>query len=187
MGRLEEAKGFGYLIDAIPGLLRRYPDLIIAIAGQGPLRDALERRAAELGVAGSVRFVGFCADVQRFYDALDVFVLPSLCETLGYVLLEAMATSLPVVGTRVGGVPEVISDGESGLLVPPRDPAAIARAIESLLGSEELRSRFGREGQQRVVEEFHERDMVRRTVELYRDVLRRTRRPRPRLTQEVAS
>jgi len=173
LGRLEEAKGFTFLIDAAARLRAEFPDLTVAIAGAGPLREALEQQAARLGLAGAVRFLGFRTDVQPVLDALDVFALPSLCETLGYALLEAMATELPAVGSAVGGVPEVIVPGETGLVVPPHDPARLADGLRALLRDAALRARWGGAGRTRVVRYFHESDMVRKTIELYRSRLPR--------------
>lgn len=163
VGRLDEAKGFGDLVDAA-GLLRdEFPDLTVAVAGAGPLRAALEARAA-----GRVRFLGFQADVQPVLDALDVFALPSWCEACPYALLEAMAAGLPAVGAAVGGVPELIAPGRTGLVVPPRDPAALAGALRALLRDADLRRRWGAAGRDRVAEAFHERDMVAKTIGVYR-------------------
>jgi glycosyltransferase involved in cell wall biosynthesis len=179
LGRLDEAKGFRYLLEAAPLLLRKHPGLTVAIGGSGPLRESLERRADELGIGRAVCFTGFRTDVQVFYDAIDLFILPSVCETLGYVLLEAMACRLPVIGTRVGGIPEVIREGHTGWLVRPRDPEAIARAADMLLDADGLRIRFGQEGCRRVVETFHEKEMVRRTIDIYRELLQPGRRHWP--------
>jgi glycosyltransferase involved in cell wall biosynthesis len=109
--------------------------------------------------------------VQLTLDALDVFALPSQCEALPYALLEAMATGLPAVGAAVGGVPEVIAPGETGFLVAPRDPAALAAGLRPLLADPVLRGRMGSAGRERVTRHFHERDMVRQTVGVYRDLL----------------
>jgi glycosyltransferase involved in cell wall biosynthesis len=175
-GRLDEAKGYSFLLDAVARLRGRGHDLVVAIAGDGPDRKHLEYLAAQLGIADAVRFLGFQRDVQPVLDALDLFVLPSLTETLGYSLLEAMATELPTIGSRVGGIPEVIVPGQTGLLVPPRDPDALTAAIEQLIRSPALCRRMGSAGRERVVRHFHERDMVRKTIECYRAVLPRTRR-----------
>ena len=172
VGRLDEAKGFCHLLDAVSRLSPARPELFLVLAGRGPLRDELTSQATRLGIADRVRFLGFRADVQPVYDALDVFVLPSLCETLGYALLEAMATELPAVGTTVGGVPEVIVPGQTGFLVPPRDGAALAAALRPLLASEELRRGFGHAGRERVARHFREDEMVRRTIDVYRHLLR---------------
>jgi glycosyltransferase involved in cell wall biosynthesis len=176
VGRLDEAKGFHYLLEAVAALSAEHPRLTLLLAGEGPLRSSLAESAGKLGIADRVHFLGFCQEVQVIYDALDVFVLPSLAETLGYAHLEAMATELPAIGTQVGGVPEVIRSGETGFLVPPRNSAALAAALRPLLSSAELCERMGRAGRRRVIESFHEADMVSRTIEVYRAMLGHRRR-----------
>ena len=104
-------------------------------------------------------------------DAADVFVLPSRCEGMPLVLLEAMDAGLPVVATRVIGSEEVVADGETGLLVPPEDPAALGTALARLLADPQLRARFGRAGRQRFLERFTGRRMAARTAVLYEDIL----------------
>jgi glycosyltransferase involved in cell wall biosynthesis len=172
LGRLDEAKGFVYLIDAAAQLRLEFPNLVVLIAGAGPLRESLEQQSAQLGLAGVVRFLGFQSDVQALLDALDVFAMPSLCEALPFALLEAMATDLPVVGSAVGGIPEVIVPGETGFVIPARDPIRLAESIRVLLNNAELRSRFGAAGRARVIRDFHERDMVQKTLDIYRKVSR---------------
>jgi glycosyltransferase involved in cell wall biosynthesis len=171
IGRLDPAKGFADLIEAAARLRPEFPDLCVAIAGEGPLRAGLEAEAARLGVADRIRFLGFQPDVQLTLDAVDVFALSSHCEALPYALLEAMATGLPAVGAAVGGVPEVIVPGETGFLVAPRDPPGLAAGLRPLLTDPALRDRMGAAGRERVVRSFHERDMVRRTVGVYRELL----------------
>lgn len=176
VGRLDEAKGFEYLLDALGLLVAESRDVYLVLAGGGPLRERLEEQAQRLGLAERVRFAGHRRDVQEVYDALDVFVLPSLCEALGYALLEAMATGLPAVASRVDGVPEVVVHGETGVLVPPRNARALAAALRPLLDSRELRQQWGRAGRQRVCDHFNEAGMVRRTLTVYRELLRGVRR-----------
>lgn len=168
LGRLDEAKGFTHLLDAAATLRAEFPNLVVAIAGAGPLRESLEAQAERLGLGGVVRFLGFQSDVQPVLDALDVFAMPSLCETLGYALLEAMATELPAVGAAVGGIPEVIVEGETGFVIPPRNPDRLTAGLQTLLTNADLRSRMGAAGRERVIRHFHERDMVRKTIEVYR-------------------
>lgn len=168
LGRLDEAKGFTYLLDAAARLSTEFPNLTVAIAGAGPLREPLEQQAIRLGLRNVVRFLGFRSDVQPVLDALDVFAMPSLSETLGYALLEAMATELPAVGSAVGGIPEVIVPGETGFVVPPRNADRLAEGLRVLLRDAELRMRMGAAGRTRVGRDFHERDMVRKTIDLYR-------------------
>ena len=168
VGRLDEAKGFADLIEAVALLAGDHPGLVLAIAGDGPLRPSLEAKARALGMADRVRFLGFQQDVRTVLEALDVFVLSSICEAIGYALLEAMAMGLPAVGTRVGGVPEVIVDGVTGSLVASRDPQALAASLRPMLASPELRGRMGRSGRGRIIGHFNERETVRRTIEVYR-------------------
>jgi glycosyltransferase involved in cell wall biosynthesis len=170
LGRLDPAKGYIYLIEAVAQLAESVPQLYAAIAGQGPLRESLEAQSIRLGIADRIRFLEFQVDVQPVLDALDIFIIPSLCEALPYALLEAMATELPAIGTVVGGVPEVIN-ADTGLLVPPKNSDAIAEAIMQLANSSELRSRMGRAGRRRVIEHFQEKEMVRKTIDLYRGLL----------------
>lgn len=168
VGRLEEAKGFAHLIDAFAAVRARCEKVRLVFAGQGPLKSLLQQRASDAGVSDRVTFLGFCNDVQRVYDAVDILALSSLCEALPYVLLEAMASRLPIIGTRVGGVPEVIADGESGFLVPPRDKGAMTSALRALIVSADLRNRMGIAGRGRVEKHFTEREMVSKTIALYR-------------------
>jgi glycosyltransferase involved in cell wall biosynthesis len=172
VGRLDVAKGFTYLIDAVAQLRREFPQLLLVLAGQGPLRERLECHVSSLGLSENVRFLGFCQDVKLIYDAIDVFAMPSLSETLGYALLEAMAHERPAVGTMVGGIPEVIVPLETGLLVPPRDSFALAETIALLLRSVELRQRLGWAARLRVANHFNQADMVRKTVDVYRRMVR---------------
>jgi glycosyltransferase involved in cell wall biosynthesis len=171
VGRLDEAKGMGYLISGVAELAGEYSELVLVIAGEGPLHERLTRQAESLGIGSRVRFLGFQQDVQSVLHALDIFALPSLCETLGYAHLEAMATCLPAIGTSVGGVPEVIVNGETGLLVPPRDAVALASALRTLIDSPDLRTQMGMAGRERVEKYFTEREMVSKTIELYRRLL----------------
>jgi glycosyltransferase involved in cell wall biosynthesis len=109
--------------------------------------------------------------VKDVYDALDIFAMPSRCEALGYALLDAMTAELPAIASRVGGVPEVVVPGETGFLIPVYDHRALAAALRLLMDDTELRRRMGRAGRERVVRHFSEREMVARTIELYRRLL----------------
>jgi len=133
VGALAEKKGHAYLLEALAQVRERRP-AELDVVGDGELRSVLEARAAELGLGSAVRFHGELPkeEVARLMAAADLFVLPSLHETFGCVLIEAMASGLPSVATRVGGVPEVLPP-EAGLLVTARDPEALAEAIEATL------------------------------------------------------
>lgn len=175
LGRLDEAKGFADLIDAAAHLRAAVPNLLIAIAGEGPLRTALDAQVDFKGLRQSVTFLGFQKEVQPVLDAADAFALPSLCEACPYAVLEAMASGLPVLGSDVGGVRELIDDGKTGLLLPPRDAATWASAIRTLATDSGLRERFGRAGRERVNDRFQEQDMIRRTFDVYRRFVERPR------------
>lgn len=171
IGRLDRAKGQADLIAAVSLLASDFPALRLMVAGTGPLRGELEAQAARLGVADRIHWLGFRNDIPLILDAVDVFAFPSVCEALGYALLEAMATEKPCVASAVGGIPEVIADGETGFVTPPRDPSALAGAIRGLLESPELRHRFGLAGRRRVLDVFNLKTMQTKTIGLYRTLL----------------
>ncbi|NTU83442.1 MAG: glycosyltransferase family 4 protein, partial [Chloroflexales bacterium] len=159
LGRLVAKKGFGVLLDAWPAVLRRSPGAMLAIVGYGDLREALERQAMSLGVAHSVRFPGQLerARAAAYVAAADVFALPIVREGvdgLPNVLLEAMGAGRPVVASRVAGVPDVVDDGVHGLIVPEREPAALAGAIVRLIGDPALAARLGAAARARVEHEL---------------------------------
>jgi sugar transferase (PEP-CTERM/EpsH1 system associated) len=143
----------------------------LLIVGDGPQLGALQAQAVGLGLGERVHFLGSRNDVPQVLAALDVFVLPSLHEGMPNAILEAMAAGLPVVATAVGGAPEVVVDGVSGLIVPPRDPLALADALSRLLDDAALRDRMGAAGRQRVEENFSQARMVRETERLYQELM----------------
>lgn len=171
VGRLTAQKGYSYLLDAMALLTASHPGLFLLLAGDGPLRPALELQAQRLGLSDRVRFLGHRNDVQAIYEASDIFALPSLWEALPFSLLEAMAAGLPAVGTTVAGVPEVIVPDQTGWLVPPADAAALATSLRPLIESAGVRERMGDAARERVVRHFSQDDMVRRTVGIYREML----------------
>jgi len=142
-GRLAPVKGIDTLLEAWSAVSPRFPGCLLLILGEGPMRDFLKEKASRLGIAGSVLFPGRVDGIERYYRASDLFVLSSKVEGLPNALLEAMATGLPVVATRVGGVPDVVRDGENGLLAVPGEPSSLARGIAALLGDETLRASLG--------------------------------------------
>jgi glycosyltransferase involved in cell wall biosynthesis len=172
VARLHPEKGQEYLFRALPQLLAETGGrLRLLVAGTGPFREAYEREVSALGVEGAVRFLGFRTDVARILAASDVVVLPSLAEAFGLVLAEAMAMRRAVVATRVGGVPEIVQDGVSGILVPPGSPKALADAISSLLRDPLRREQLGEAGRRRVVETFRFETMMKRYEALYEALL----------------
>jgi glycosyltransferase involved in cell wall biosynthesis len=163
VGRLDPQKGHRHLLVAATEV----PDAVFVLAGEGTERQALEELADRLNVADRVRFLGDRSDVADLLAACDVFVLPSLYEGLPISLLEAMAAERPAIATAIGGVDEVVRDGDSGLLVPPAQPGELAAALRRLLADEQLRARLAAAGHSLVTSEFSAPDMVRRVVELY--------------------
>jgi glycosyltransferase involved in cell wall biosynthesis len=158
-------KGIDVLIDACARLTS---PVRLEIFGGGELQERLSAQAERLGVAAV--FHGEVADVRERLMELDAFVLPARGENFPIALLEAMAAAVPVVATRVGGVPELVEDGVSGLLVPPDRPDALAQAIDRLAGDEGLRVALGRAGARRVTESFDAADAGRRMVRLYAEL-----------------
>ncbi len=171
IGRLALQKGYSDLLDAMAVLIPEYPDLALVIAGDGPERQRLTDQAHRLNISKRVYFLGHRVDVQPVLDSIDIFALPSLWEALPFSLLEAMSTGLPAVGTRVAGVPEVIVQGQTGLLVRPSKPKEFADALKMLIDSQELRRSMGHRARIRVIQSFNEAFMVARTFDTYREML----------------
>ncbi len=160
-------KGQRHLVEAAALAVREVPDARFVIAGEGELRAALERQIKDRHLEKHVLLAGFRPDVLSLHKAFDIFVLSSVTEGLGTSLLDAMACGKPIVATTAGGIPEVVVDGETGILVPPRDPEAMARAIVTLLTDDALRRRMGEAGLARVRERFSAERMVQDTLEVY--------------------
>ena len=166
VARLDYHKGIDTVIRALPAIRAVFPTACYAIAGIGSRRDSLERLVAELGLGDAVRLLGFVSDdeLPALYNAADLFVLASrrydlLVEGFGISIVEASASGLPVIGSRSGGIPEAIRDGETGFLVEPEDPAALAATAIRLLGDEGLRRRMGAAGRA-AVESYYNWDRV---------------------------
>ncbi len=163
-------KGQRHLIEAAAIVLKRVPDARFVIAGEGELRPALERQIKDHHLEKHVFLAGFRPDVLSVHKAFDIFVMSSVTEGLGTSLLDAMACGKPIVATTAGGMPEVVTDGTTGILVPPRDHEAMAAAIVRLLTDEQARRAMGTAGEARVRESFSAERMVQDTLEIYRRV-----------------
>jgi L-malate glycosyltransferase len=163
-------KGQRHLIEAAAIVVKTIPDARFVIAGEGELRPALERQIKEHHLEKHVFLLGFRPDVLSVHKAFDVFVMSSVTEGLGTSLLDAMACGKPIVATTAGGIPEVVADGETGLLVPARDHEAMANAIMTLLGDEGLRRAMGAAGEARVRDRFSAERMVQDTLAVYQRV-----------------
>ncbi len=171
VGRLAVQKGHCYLIDAVPELATHFPDVAVVILGNGPLNDRLRAQAEALGAADRVHLAGFRPDARMLLNAADVFVLPSRQEGMPLAAIEAMEAGLPVVATQVIGTAEVVTDGETGILVRPEDPRALVAGISQLLADPDRRARYGTAGRRRYLERFTSRRMAADTLAVYEAVL----------------
>jgi sugar transferase (PEP-CTERM/EpsH1 system associated) len=171
VGRIQDVKDHATLVDAFVLLRERMPDrgatLRLAIVGDGPLLPALRAKVAAAGVADAVWLPGARTDIAGILRTMNVFAMSSIAEGTPGSALEAMASSLPVVGTRVGGIPEVIDDGVTGMLVPPRDAQAMATALERYVLDPELARRHGAAGRERVLRKYNMAAMVAGYQSLY--------------------
>jgi glycosyltransferase involved in cell wall biosynthesis len=156
VGRLAGVKGVPILIDAVARLASTYPDLSLRLVGDGPDRKALEAEVTRRGLQDRVVFLGYKsqAEVAEELAQTDVFVLPSFAEGVPVVLMEAMASQVPVLTTRIAGVPELVENGVSGRVVAPGDVSAFADALDRLLSDAELRKAYGAAGRAMVVAEY---------------------------------
>ena len=153
-GRLSSEKGQRVALEAMPLIVKSYPDAKLALVGNGADRNELETSAEALGIRDSVVFVGFMQDVREMMSACDVVLVPSLREGFGLAAVEAMALQRPVIASAQGGLTEIVIDGETGLLVAPNDPKALADAAFDILAHPESASAMGRKGRLRVEEHF---------------------------------
>jgi glycosyltransferase involved in cell wall biosynthesis len=168
IGRLDEQKNYGALIDTLPEL----PDATAVIVGEGPAREELEAQASRLGVAERLHLVGWSDEARAYLTTFDVFVLPSIYEGFPLVIIEAMLAGLPVVATDVGSVSEAVEDGATGLVLPPGDVPALVAGIARLVEDQELRARFGDAGRQRATRLFTADVMAAAYQQLYDGIAR---------------
>ncbi len=179
IGRQVAQKGQLYAVRAMPAVLQQLPTAVFLSAGSAGSKTALiESEAAELGIEDAVRLIGVRSDIVNLLAATDVFLFPSLYEGLGVSLLQAMGAGLPCVTTDRPPMTEVVTHGETGMLVPAQDPAAIAKAVIELGADAELRRRLGDAARRRIVEHFNSDDVARRIESLYRTVIETPRTKR---------
>ncbi|MBI4527656.1 MAG: glycosyltransferase family 4 protein [Deltaproteobacteria bacterium] len=168
---LEERKGHHFLLEAAHLLKERGHHPIYRFAGDGSQRGRLEQMIKRMGLADDVVLTGFVADIPTFLSTVDIFVLPSIKEGLGVAVLEAMAAGKPVIATQVGGIPELVLDGITGLLIPPEDPRSLADAISCLLKRADQGREMGRKGREIVERNFTMEAMARKNEAYYYDLL----------------
>jgi glycosyltransferase involved in cell wall biosynthesis len=171
VARLDLQKGFEYLLRAARELCKMFPGLKIVIAGEGPDRSAIEEMIEQYGLQSSVVLAGQQSNMPAVYAAMDIFVLPSLNEGLPMTVLEAMAASKPVIATSVGAIPSVIRDGETGLLVAPKDSEGLRNAVASLLNDPGRRKRLGDQAHAWVSQNYTSEAMALKYREMYEEVL----------------
>jgi glycosyltransferase involved in cell wall biosynthesis len=170
---LRPDKGIQHMIAALPAVLGAVPDARYLVVGDGEHRDALEQAALEAGVADRVVFAGSRTDVPRVLAACDLFVLPTLADALPTVLAEAAAAGVPIVASRIGGVPEMCVDGRNGVLVDPGRPEGLADACARVLADPALRARLGAAGRELARERYDIRVQAGRLADLYRTLIAR--------------
>jgi glycosyltransferase involved in cell wall biosynthesis len=175
VGRLIPIKGHIVLLRAFAEARREAPELTLELAGRGPLEPALKALAKELGIEDGVRFLGYVSPVSRAIDRSAAVVVPSLGEGFGMVALEAMERARPVVASDIGGLGELVVDGETGLLVPSGEAEPLARALVEIAGDPARRRTMGEAGRRRALEQFAEHRNVERTELLYEALLNGSR------------
>lgn len=169
IAELHPNKGIMYAIHTIMDTAKTFPHILYLIAGDGEQREELETYIREQGFGEHIHFLGFVLDATRYLKAFDCFVLPSVKEGLPYVLLEAGLASLPIITTSVGGIPEVIDDVKTGLLVPSRDTDALTRALMWMIENPEKRSMMGSALHEKVLHDFSLSKMSTATIALYEE------------------
>ena len=165
-------KGHRYLLQAIPGILVQRPQTRFMLLGQGPLLPEVRAHIASAGLSDRVQAPGFRDDLQRMLGCFDLVVHPAEMEGLGVALLQAAAAGVPVVASAVGGIPEIVRDGVNGILVPPKDVAALTRAITQLLADPARARALGDHGRELARREFSIDAMVEGNLRVYRELLK---------------
>ena len=172
VSRLERQKGLDVAIEALARIRPRHPHVVLLVLGQGSLEADLREQARALGVEAAVHLGWRVGDVAAWLRRSELLVHPARWEGFGLALLEAMLAGLPVVASDVSSVPEIVVDGETGTLVPPDDPAALATALDALLSDGALRTAYGRAGLERAHREFSVERMAEQTERVYREAVR---------------
>lgn len=174
IGALTKEKGHQYLLRAALRVVRICPEAIFLLVGDGIERSSLEKTVSSLGIKDSVIFAGMRKDVPEILSILNVFVLPSLNEGLPMALLEAQGAQIPVIASYVGAIPDVLQDGVTGILIPPKDPQAIAEAIIMILSNKKFASGIAQKGFERVRDNFSSEKMANKYLSIYKELIEGT-------------
>jgi len=172
VSKLWEGKGHNVLIDAFKEIKKDLNDAKLIIVGEGYLEDELKSYTEELGLKDSVIFTGFRSDVSEVMACFDISVLPSFFEGMGRVLLEAMAMTIPVVASNVGGIPDLVKNNKNGILVPPGDVSELTKAMKKLLTNRSLSISMGKNGHHTVTKEFSAESMNEKILSVYKDCMK---------------
>lgn len=170
LGRLVPVKGPEFLVEAAKHIISKYSSTFFMFTGDGYLRPDLEKKALDFGLKENIIFMGWRDDAAKILSLYDIFVLPSLNEGMGRVLVEAMALGKPIVASRIGGIPDLVSHGKNGFLVPPKDPEELVRHIQTLIEDKEKREKMGLEGK-KIATNFSAENMVKKIEKLYKELL----------------
>lgn len=169
--RLEEVKGHIYLLAAMSKVVQNHPNVILLIAGDGSLEDMLKEKTAELGIEKNVKFLGFYNNMTEFMNVIDMHILSSLEEAFPLSLLEAMSVKTPCIATNVGGIPEIIIDGETGVLAESKNPESLENAIKKLLENKELLEKISEKAYTELNKKFSPEIMAKETELFYKNTI----------------
>ncbi len=171
IAELHERKGLKYLIEAMPSLTSEFPNIKLVIIGEGNTRPNLENQIKKLNLEANIILLGRQKEIPKLLKSSDIFALPSLREAFGLVLTEAMFIPLPIVATKVGGIPEVVVDKKTGLLVDPKDPQSLAKALRTLISDPKKRAAFASTGFSRVIKNFDAKRMAEEYGKAYNSII----------------
>lgn len=171
IGRLEPVKGVKYFIKVAVDLAEKFPNIRFLMVGEGSLHKSLEKQVEDLGLKDKFIFTGWREDIPEILSIVDILVLPSLNEAVGMVLIEAQAQGIPVVATSVGGIPEIVKNNQTGILVPAKDSRSLAQAVKYLLEDKQKRLQMGEEGRLWIMDKFKANDMVNSVSDLYKNLV----------------
>jgi glycosyltransferase involved in cell wall biosynthesis len=167
IGELHPIKGHGYSIEAVASLISKGKKIKYIICGEGAYRPVIEKKISDLNMKEHIILAGNVPEAARYLKAFDIFLFPSLSEASGYAALEAGMAGLPVIASAVGGVPEIIDDMVSGILIQPEKPNEIVAAVELLIDKPELQTKYGSALHEKVLKDFSMENMIRDTIKLY--------------------